>query len=164
MKATRIRSKSKGVGYYCFFVLLSLICCWGVFLYRKQLEVIDFSETSLEAQSVKENLRSTESLKVTAPVMAQYIAASSSNSLHIVFSTDCSAYQDWQSLLVFHSAYQVGQIGPITRIASGCDEAKKTELKALYQKLWGRTYFVHFTPGTCYSDLSHYILNVNELK
>lgn len=33
------------------------------------------------------------------------------------FSTDCSAYQDWQSELVFNSALLVGHAGPLTRIA-----------------------------------------------
>ena len=45
--------------------------------------------------------------------------------IHIVFSTDCSPYQDWQTLVLFHSATVVGQKGSITRIASGCDEKKK---------------------------------------
>lgn len=96
-----------------------------------------------------------------APSIAQEstvnkIAASQHNDLHIVFSTDCSPYQDWQSLLVFHSAHQVGQTGLMTRIASGCDELKKVELKALYQKLWGSTYLVHFTPGMSYYNVLYF--------
>ena len=65
--------------------------------------------------------------------------------VHVVFSTDCTPYQDWQSLVVFHSAVVVGQRGPITRIASGCDEVKKAELLQLYSKLYPQ-YSVHFTP------------------
>jgi hypothetical protein len=64
---------------------------------------------------------------------------------HTVFSTDCSPFQDWQTLLVFHSAKAAGQQGPITRIASGCDDAKKEALRALYGKLHPE-YHVHFTP------------------
>ena len=30
--------------------------------------------------------------------------------LHIVFSTDCTFFQDWQTLLVFHSAKLIGQV------------------------------------------------------
>jgi hypothetical protein len=63
---------------------------------------------------------------------------------HVVFSTDCSFYQDWQTLVVFHSAMAVGQKGDITRIASGCDEGKKETLLSLYLKLFPR-YRVHFT-------------------
>lgn len=37
--------------------------------------------------------------------------------MHIIFSTDCSAYQDWQSIVLFYSARTVKQPSPITRIA-----------------------------------------------
>eukprot|EP00981_Chlorochromonas_danica_P001918 scaffold398_cov177-Ochromonas_danica.AAC.17 len=65
--------------------------------------------------------------------------------IHIVFSTDCSYFQDWQSLLVFHTAQLVHQPGHITRIASGCPGDKQAELKALYAKLYPHAH-VHFTP------------------
>jgi peptidyl serine alpha-galactosyltransferase len=72
--------------------------------------------------------------------------------LHILFSTDCSFYQDWQSLVLFHSAYSAGQKGHITRVASGCDDKAQFELLNLYARLWPATrtggwiYTVHFTP------------------
>jgi hypothetical protein len=72
-------------------------------------------------------------------------AATEKDEIHVVFSTDCSAYQDWQTLLLFHSAKVVGQKGPITRIASGCDDAQKTALITLYKQLYPM-YHVHFTP------------------
>lgn len=65
--------------------------------------------------------------------------------VHVIFSTDCTPYQDWQTLVVFHSAMTVGQKGRVTRIASGCDDAKKEELTALYKQLYPH-YGVHFTP------------------
>lgn len=40
----------------------------------------------------------------------------------LVFSTDCSGYQNWQSLAIFFSADEVRQPGTIIRIASGCTE------------------------------------------
>lgn len=64
---------------------------------------------------------------------------------HVIFSTDCGTYQDWQTLVLFHSATVVGQKGPITRIASGCDAEKKKVLTDLYKKLYPQ-YHVHFTP------------------
>ena len=57
----------------------------------------------------------------------------------------CVYSQDWQSLLVFHSANQIGQKGAITRIASGCSPEQETYLKKLYRFLWPQ-YGVHFTP------------------
>jgi len=65
--------------------------------------------------------------------------------IHVVFSTDCSFFQDWQTIVVFYSAVQVRQQGEITRIASGCDDDKKKELTELYQKLYPQ-FHVHFTP------------------
>lgn len=67
------------------------------------------------------------------------------DNLHVVFSTDCTFFQDWQSLVMFYSAVAVGQKGPITRIASGCNSEKKEVLTKLYAKLFPQ-YFVHFTP------------------
>eukprot|EP01038_Epipyxis_sp_PR26KG_P011460 gene11460-15352_t len=66
--------------------------------------------------------------------------------IHCIFSTDCSFFQDWQTLMVFHSAKSVGQQGTITRIASGCTDDKQKELTELYQKLFPE-YHVHFTPN-----------------
>lgn len=65
--------------------------------------------------------------------------------VHVVFSTDCNPFQDWQTLLVFHSGQTVGQKGHMTRIASGCPEKKKKELVALYKELYPN-YYIHFTP------------------
>jgi peptidyl serine alpha-galactosyltransferase len=46
---------------------------------------------------------------------------------HIVFSTGCSIYQDWQSYVFFHRAMVVKQPGTITRIVSGCDDKESEE-------------------------------------
>jgi hypothetical protein len=67
--------------------------------------------------------------------------------VHAIFSTDCSPYQDWQSLVLFHSAKIVGQRGSVVRIASGCDEEKQQELTELYKKLFPESSFcVIFAP------------------
>ena len=73
------------------------------------------------------------------------VAETNDDPLHVVFSTDCTEFQDWQSLVMFHSAVAVGQKGPITRIASGCDPEKKEVLVKLYEKLFPQ-YLIHFTP------------------
>ena len=49
------------------------------------------------------------------------IHASDHTRYHIIFSTDCSPFQHWQSYLVFFSAMNVRQPGHVTRIASGCE-------------------------------------------
>jgi hypothetical protein len=78
-------------------------------------------------------------------VKEHQVVVTEPSDIHVIFSTDCKPYQDWQSLVLFHSATVVGQPGPLTRIASGCDEAKKKELTLLYKKLYPQ-YHVHFTP------------------
>jgi hypothetical protein len=64
----------------------------------------------------------------------------------IIFSTDCTPYQDWQTLLLFHSAKAVHQKGTVTRIASGCSPEKQHQLSTLYSQLYGSMYNAHFTP------------------
>ena len=80
-----------------------------------------------------------------APRLLPVKKSSPGGDIHVVFSTDCTFYQDWQTLMVFHSALEVGQEGPVTRIASGCDDAQKKTLTELYSKLYPQ-YHVHFTP------------------
>ena len=72
-------------------------------------------------------------------------AAAEQPGMHVVFSTDCSRYHDWESLLLFHSAKAVKQQGTVTRIASGCSDEKKVEITAIYKKLFPQ-FGVHFTP------------------
>jgi hypothetical protein len=81
--------------------------------------------------------------------------------VHVIFSTDCSDYQNWQSITLFYSAIMCGQTGYISRIASGCSEAEQADLAKTYGKLFaefyqgsntdtlgqdGLTIRVHFTP------------------
>jgi len=53
---------------------------------------------------------------------------------HVVFSTDCSPYQHWQSYLVFYTALKVRQPGHVTRIASGCDPEQETAMKEWFAR------------------------------
>jgi hypothetical protein len=44
----------------------------------------------------------------------EYINEIANSDIHVIFSTDCNPYQDWQSLFVFHSAKVVGQKGNLS--------------------------------------------------
>uniref|UniRef100_A0A7S4ITR3 Uncharacterized protein n=1 Tax=Odontella aurita TaxID=265563 RepID=A0A7S4ITR3_9STRA len=69
---------------------------------------------------------------------------------HIVFSTDCSAYQHWQSYVLFYSALKIGQPGYVTRIASGCSEKEeKAEVEWHNKHIRGPMsdkFGIHLTP------------------
>lgn len=64
---------------------------------------------------------------------------------HVVFMTGCSVQDNWQSLLLFHSAETVKQRGVLTRIAYGCSLSEQRQLSELYRILHPR-YHVYFTP------------------
>ena len=73
---------------------------------------------------------------------------------HIVFSTTCSAQQDWESYVLFYHAFKVKQPGNVTRIASGCNKQEAKALTAFHenviQKISDR-FHLHFTPD--YSNI-----------
>lgn len=69
---------------------------------------------------------------------------------HMVFSTDCSEYQQWQSYLLFYYAMKNGQPGTVTRIASGCKEEEgKIEIEnheKLIASQMSPQFKLHLTP------------------
>ena len=70
--------------------------------------------------------------------------------VHIVFSTDCSGYQHWQSIALWYAAQSAGHPGPVTRVASGCSQDEDMRLIAdEFSRIdGGRNRFrAHFTPS-----------------
>ena len=72
-------------------------------------------------------------------------------STHVVFSTGCSEFQDWQSVGIFSSADAVGQRGVITRIASGCKPNQEASIRHAMAHL-PRRCRVFFAPDTTVKD------------
>jgi peptidyl serine alpha-galactosyltransferase len=67
----------------------------------------------------------------------------------VVFSTSCTAFQDWQAIAFFHFAKKVNQKGNITRILSGCSELQSQQQKEKFQTQiapLSESYSLHFTP------------------
>jgi peptidyl serine alpha-galactosyltransferase len=107
-----------------------------------------------KAFSKQENNRLSESSSSSSEAVS---TLSGGYEYHIVFSTGCSLYQDWQSYVFFYQARMSKQPGTVTRIVSGCDdeEAEKkmqeifdTEIGPMSPE--GR-FKLHFTPD--YSTL-----------
>ena len=70
--------------------------------------------------------------------------------IHLVFSTGCSLWQDWQSLVFFYHVKKVGQVGNVTRIVSGCNGDQAQQLSDFHQQYvnnaLSENFHVHFTP------------------
>lgn len=68
---------------------------------------------------------------------------------HMVFSTSCSPFQDWQSYFFFYFAWKVGQPGTVTRIASGCKPNQIRDLEVFHKEkisVMSDRFHVHFAP------------------
>lgn len=94
------------------------------------------------------NLRASVPVAQLAPAV---LFEDTDESYHLVFSTGCSEFQDWQSIGVYSSADAVGQRGIITRIASGCTEQQKVSLRHAMAHLPKRCR-IHFAPDTDVKD------------
>jgi hypothetical protein len=70
---------------------------------------------------------------------------------HIIFSTGCSIYQDWQSYIFYYFAMKSKQPGIVTRIVSGCEPEDEAKLQQFFDETIhpmspeGR-FRIHFTP------------------
>ena len=76
-------------------------------------------------------------------------SGNSSPEYYLVFSTGCSASQNWQSFLFFYHAHKVRQPGHIVRIASGCTVDQQQKLVKFHVEVISNLsphYGVHFTP------------------
>lgn len=68
---------------------------------------------------------------------------------HLIFSTGCSLFQDWQSYVFFYHALKSGQQGRVTRIASGCNENDAKVLTNLHKEqieIMSDRFHLHLTP------------------
>jgi len=69
---------------------------------------------------------------------------------HIIFSTGCSAKQDLQAYVLFHSIMESGQTGHATRSASGCPDDRTIKLREIFEKqikiMAPERFHLHVTP------------------
>jgi hypothetical protein len=81
------------------------------------------------------------------PLAAKPAAADDDRAVHVVFSTDCSGYQHWQGIALWYASRAAGHVGPITRIASGCDEAQREAVSREWRAVDATGDFrAHFAP------------------
>ena len=53
---------------------------------------------------------------------------------HMVFSTSCSPFQNWQAMAFFHFAKKVKQQGSVTRLVSGCTDEQAAALTKIHSE------------------------------
>ena len=142
--------------------ILALVCVFGALVYIEKLthehgDSVNKKKVVISMPSHDPISKTTSSIdqKEEQQVKAtDKISDSNSEykhpNYHLIFSTDCSAFQHWQSYLMFHSALKVNQPGTITRIASGCsDEEAKTATqwhKDHVTDVMGERFKLHLTP------------------
>ena len=80
--------------------------------------------------------------------------ANQSQKYHMVFSTSCSPFQNWQSLAFFYFARKVRQPGTVTRLVAGCTDEESEALRKVHRErvvplqIPGlQTFEMHITPG-----------------
>lgn len=144
-KGTQVYASQRGVCRMILMVVSCVIMFWICSLFY----MLNIPRNKIPPSMVviEDFINSTEQNLVKKYNRLRHMGAKeeSEDTIHIIFSTDCSEYQDWQTLVLFHSAVAVEQRGPLSRIASGCSEEKKKELTSLYKKLYPH-YHIHFTP------------------
>lgn len=68
---------------------------------------------------------------------------------HVVFSTGCSPFQDWQSYVFFYHAWKSGQQGNVTRVASCGNPKDAATVRALHDaqiRIMSDRFSLHITP------------------
>eukprot|EP00884_Botryococcus_braunii_P005119 jgi/Botrbrau1/14608/Bobra.67_2s0008.1 len=78
------------------------------------------------------------------------------NSVHIVFTTECNNYFNWQSIGFVHSFYKAGQPGKLTRLVS-CSDADRAKYKDIDVDIpthFGPSWTFHPTSGDIYSGIN----------
>ena len=146
-----LQRRQGGMGQYVIPLMCLLMCGW---LYVMMAQFIELRASSSLDVPIKTNIRvSPPKVVDVVDVPDEITDPELDDSYHIVFSTGCSEFQDWQSIGVYSSAIAVGQRGIITRIASGCTADQERAIRHSMSHLPPNCR-VHFAPNTKVRD--HY--------
>ena len=92
-------------------------------------------------------------------IRQEYKPKSSGPNYHMVFSTSCSPFQNWQGMAFFHFAKKVKQEGTVTRLVSGCTKEEAAALtKSHAEKIapLSSDFHMHITPDFDVHDNQKY--------
>ena len=140
-----------------WFLLLITLGSLALFhwLYSTKGDLIPGYDNMQRFEALQHSFASGTSIE-KSPLIHNNKPVSNNAKFHIVFSTGCNAFQDWQSYVFFYQIMKSGQTGHVTRVASGCTkEGAETLLRVFAEQIQtlptGKDRFhLHLTP-----DYSH---------
>mmetsp|Transcript_24054 Transcript_24054/g.34478 ORF Transcript_24054/g.34478 Transcript_24054/m.34478 type:complete len:511 (+) Transcript_24054:123-1655(+) len=140
--------------FYGFSLCLLILLCWTKMKssskYHRKNPYISLKETKEDNFPEKQSDLSVAENKKNKFIQPPEFDTDGTTRIHVVFSTDCSDYQHWQSYAVFYSAMKIGQSGKVTRIASGCSDTQAKEVtqwhKEHIQIPMSDNFLLHLTP------------------
>lgn len=149
------KEKNRGSTSTAFILLILGVMLLSALLYvdhvtHRSLSKIAHKPGLDEGQSLQEAALNEANKDGISPYEDPSLMANDGRMYHLIFSTDCSEFQHWQSYLMFHSALKVGQPGTVTRIASGCSDEDAIKAKEWHKEhitnSMGERFMLHLTP------------------
>jgi hypothetical protein len=94
----------------------------------------DVGELPLKKDVEDRPLEQKQDVQARPVITGQHPTNKSTVKYHVVFSTGCNTFQDWQSYVLFHNFLQSGQEGKLTRIASGCKDQDAEDIQSFFNE------------------------------
>ena len=155
------RPKQQIIPNWCLAIVLFFLIFlrFSIEHYKKtrSLEAFHESPVSIHQTEDKRAIRSSQS-KSSSTSGKSFLSPEDDKTLeydksgqryHLIFSTDCSPYQHWQSYLVYFTAMQVKQPGHVTRIVSGCEPDEEKAMVDWFNhhiQFMSQRFHLHLTP------------------
>jgi hypothetical protein len=82
-------------------------------------------------------------------------------SYHIVFSTGCSSFQEWQAYILFYNMMRLNQTGSVTRVASCANDEDAKSVHDYFDQCiksmpTSERFHLHITPGFNFHNGTYY--------
>ena len=123
---------------HVMFLFVLMLASLLVFLHASVLSIDNTNNTGVNDP------------KSSSSVQQQEESNNNDDNYHMVFSTSCSPFQNWQSYVLFYSALRIHQPGHVTRIASGCSpeegEALQQEFTSSIASMSPHKFHLHLSP------------------
>jgi hypothetical protein len=149
------KTKKRKVAASGQFNALLVVFLFSVVVMTFSMLTLPQHHLELPSNSKELFMQSRSSIRKKSEQQLKTEEKSEDDNYHIVFSTGCSPFQDWQAYVFFYYAWKVKQPGQITQIVSGCPEEKQELMRKFHQEKvqpFSDRFHLHFTPD--YSDIA----------